>query len=107
VSDPAIPGLPAQASQQLVHTLAEHPGVKQIWLFGSRAMGRARAGSDIDLALEGPQLNHHDLLQLMNQVDELLLAWKVDLSLRHQLPPELEAHLQRVGIPLLATKGSA
>lgn len=70
-------------------------------------MGRARMGSDIDLSLEGPQLNHHDLLQLIDQVDDLMLVWKVDLSLRHQLPPELEAHLQRVGIPLLATKGAA
>ena len=41
---------------------------------------------------------------LMDQVDDLLLAWKVDLSIRHQLPAELEAHLQRAGIPLL--KGS-
>ena len=68
-------------------------------------MGRERPGSDIDLSLQGPRLSHQDLLQLMEQVDELLLAWKVDLSIRHQLPPELEAHLQRVGVPLL--KGSS
>ena len=43
-------------------------------------MGRERPGSDIDLSLQGPRLRHQDLLQLMEQVDELLLAWKVDLS---------------------------
>lgn len=64
-------------------------------------MGRERPGSDIDLSLEGMELTHRDLLHLMDQVDDLLLAWKVDLSIRHQLPAELEAHLQRVGIPLL------
>jgi len=68
-------------------------------------MGRERPGSDIDLSLQGSRLSHQDLLKLMEQVDELLLAWKVDLSIRHQLPPELEAHLQRVGVPLL--KGSS
>ena len=68
-------------------------------------MGRERPGSDIDLSLEGMELTHRDLLHLMDQVDDLLLAWKVDLSIRHQLPAELEAHLQRVGIPLL--KGSS
>jgi len=34
---------------------------------------------------------------LMAAVDDLLLPWQVDLVLRHELPPELEAHLQRVG----------
>jgi predicted nucleotidyltransferase len=85
----------------LVETLAVYPGVAQIWLYGSRAMGRERPGSDIDLSLEGIELTHRDLLLLMDQVDDLLLAWKVDLSIRHQLPAELEADLQRVGIPLL------
>ena len=96
-----IPGLPAEASTALLTALAAHPGVEQIWLFGSRAMDRQRPGSDIDLSLEGPQLGHADLLVLLERIEELLLAWRVDLSLRAQLPPELEAHLQRVGIPLL------
>jgi predicted nucleotidyltransferase len=96
-----IPGLPAEASAALLSTLAAHPGVEQVWLYGSRAMDRERPGSDIDLSLEGHSLTHADLLQLLDAVDELLLAWKVDLSLRHQLPAELEAHLQRVGQPLI------
>jgi len=96
-----IPGLPVDASEALIHVLDSHPGVTQVWLYGSRAMNRHRPGSDIDLSLEGSSLDHSDLLQLMGEVDDLLLAWSVDLSLRHQLPPELEAHLQRVGRPLL------
>ena len=96
-----IPGLPAEASTALLSTLTAHPGVKQVWLYGSRAMGRERPGSDIDLSLEGSSLTHADLLQLLDAVDELLLAWTVDLSLRHQLPAALEAHLQRVGQPLI------
>jgi predicted nucleotidyltransferase len=101
-----IPGLPAEASAALLSTLAAHPGVEQVWLYGSRAMGRERPGSDIDLSLEGPNLTHADLLHLMDSVDELLLAWTVDLSLRHQLPTTLDAHLQRVARPLLS-RGAA
>jgi len=96
-----IPGLPDEASAALLQTLASHPKVEQVWLYGSRAMNRQRPGSDIDLSLEGAGLEHRDLLELMGNVDDLLLAWTVDLSMRHQLPPELEAHLQRVGLPLL------
>ena len=33
----------------------------------------------------------------MAAVDDLLLPWQVDLVLRHELPADLEAHLQRVG----------
>ena len=102
-----IPGLPAQASEALLQRLAAHPGVEQIWLYGSRAMARHRPGSDIDLCLEGEGLGHQDLLELIDAVDELLLAWTVDLSLRHQLPPPLLAHLQRVGIPLLRPPATA
>jgi predicted nucleotidyltransferase len=102
-----IPGLPTEASTALLETLASYPGVNQVWLYGSRAMGRERLGSDIDLSLEGPSLSHADLLQLMDAVDELLLAWKVDLTLRHQLPAELMAHLQRVGLPLLSSEAGS
>ena len=96
-----IPGLPAEASTALLETLSRSPKVKQVWLYGSRAMGRERLGSDVDLCLEGPSLTHADLLLLLEAIDELLLAWSVDLSLRHQLPAALEAHVQRVGVPLL------
>ena len=99
-----IPGLPEDASAALLRVLAAHPNVEQVWLYGSRAMNRHRPGSDIDLSLEGAGLDHRDLLELMGEVDDLLLAWRVDLSLRHQLPPELEAHLQRVGRPLLGDR---
>ena len=56
---------------------------------------------DIDLSLEGPSFTNADLLQLLDAVDELLMGWTVDLSLRHQLPAALEAHLQRAGQPLI------
>jgi len=60
-------------------------------------MGRHKRGSDIDLCLEGQQLSHRDRVQLMAAVDDLLLPWRVDLVLRHQLSADLEAHVQRVG----------
>jgi predicted nucleotidyltransferase len=77
--------------------LSQHHHVEAVLLFGSRAMGRHRPGSDLDLCLEGDQLTHRDRLQLMAAIDDLLLPWSVDLVLRHEMPPELEAHLQRVG----------
>lgn len=87
----------AQAQERLLAVLTAQPQVQRIWLFGSRAMGRDQPGSDLDLCLEAPQLSHSDRLRLLNAIDDLYLPLQVDLVLRHELPAELEAHVQRVG----------
>ena len=92
-----IPGISEAAQQALLEQLAAVPQLEAIWLFGSRAMDRFQPGSDIDLCLEGSPLSHADRLRMMTAIDDLLLPWQVDLALRDELPPELEAHVQRVG----------
>jgi predicted nucleotidyltransferase len=92
-----IPGIPGPAAAHLLALLTAQPNLEALWLFGSRAMGRHHSGSDIDLCLDGPLLRHIDRLRLLAAVEELLLPWQVDLVLRHELPADLEAHLQRVG----------
>ena len=93
-----IPGIPEHCQHQLCQLFAAQPQLQAVLLFGSRAMGRYRQGSDIDLCLEGSQLSHADRLRMMAAVDDLLLPWQVDFLLRHELPADLEAHLQRVGV---------
>jgi predicted nucleotidyltransferase len=93
----AIPGIPAVRLRQFEPLFSAQPMLHAVWLFGSRAMGRHQSGSDIDLCLEGQHLSHQDRLRLMAAIDDLLLPWKVDLVLRHELPPDLLAHLERVG----------
>jgi hypothetical protein len=60
-------------------------------------MGRHHSGSDIDLCLEAPQLSHADRLRLMAAVDDLLLTWPEHLLLRHEIPEDLGAHINRLG----------
>ncbi len=93
----AIPGLPPAASARLLGLLRAEPAVQEVWLYGSRAMGRHRPGSDIDLTLVAPDLRHHDRLRLMAALDDLLLPWSIDLSLQHELPDSLRDHVARVG----------
>jgi len=96
----AIPGLSASASERLLAVLAAEPAVRGVWLYGSRAMGRQRNGSDIDLTLIGATLEHQHLLQLLSAIDDLLLPWSVDLSLHADLNADLRDHIRRVGRPL-------
>ena len=34
----------------------QHPDIEQVWVYGSRAKGAHRPGSDVDLALIGPDV---------------------------------------------------
>ena len=92
-----IPGLPPDASARILAVLCAEPAVREVWLYGSRAMGRHRPGSDIDLTLVAPGLRHGDRLRLMAAIDDLLLPWSVDISLHHELPAPLQEHVARVG----------
>ena len=100
MSTPQIPGIPRSSQQALLAQLTGVSGLQAIWLFGSRAMERHQPGSDIDLCLDiasDQPLSHSDRLRLMAAIDDLLLPWTVDLALRQEIPPELNAHVQRVG----------
>lgn len=85
--------------ERIVAVLRQFPQVSRAVLFGSRAKGTARPGADIDLALEGPDLDHATLARIEHAIDEQLLPVKVDLI--HRGPhtkPELEEHIRRNGI---------
>ena len=92
-----IPGISGPQQQRLLDVLIQQADVDAIWLFGSRAMGKERPGSDIDLCVDAARLTHLERLRLMAAIDDLLLPWTVDLALRHELPPDLLSHVQRVG----------
>ncbi|MGE4442419.1 MAG: nucleotidyltransferase domain-containing protein [Desulfomicrobium sp.] len=91
-------GLPEEAIQEIQNALALYPEVKKAILYGSRAMGTFKPGSDIDLTLVGEGLTHNHLLGIMSDLDDLLLPWMIDLSLYADLDHSgLREHIDRVG----------
>lgn len=91
-------GLPLQAITALRTIFATYPDIEKVILYGSRAKGTYRQGSDIDLCIEGPLLDLTKLLAIENSIDDLLLPWKIDLSLKHQIDnQDLLDHINRVG----------
>lgn len=71
-------------------------------LYGSRAKGNFRANSDIDLMLIAPEISWQEFNQIEAEIDDLLMPWKVDLALKHQVENEaLLDHVKRVGIRFL------
>jgi predicted nucleotidyltransferase len=93
-------GLPPEAIAALNGVFAKYPAIEQVVLYGSRAKGNEKPGSDIDLTLIAPTLGLSDLLKIENEIDDLLLPYKVDLSLRHLIEnKDLLDHIARVGLP--------
>ena len=96
-------GLPADAVAAIQQVLAACPAVEQALLYGSRAKGNYKRGSDIDLTLKGDALDYHDLLRLLDELDDLLLPYLIDLSIYAQIDnPALREHIDRVGLVFYA-----
>lgn len=92
-------GLPDTAIQKLKEVFNQETRIKNVWLYGSRALGREKHASDIDLCIEAEALKLRDLHALERKIDDLNLPWKVDLSLKHQIDnPALVAHIEQFGI---------
>jgi uncharacterized protein len=88
------PGVIARLRTELART----PHLQRAVIFGSRAKGNYRHGSDIDIALFGPELTSADLLGLAGRIDDLLLPYQVDLCPVDTLDnQELLEHIRRVG----------
>lgn len=96
--EPSEFGLSPRALGLLRGVFAQNAHVERAIVYGSRAKGNYRNGSDIDITLEGPELTFMELTRIETALDDLSLPWEIDLSLiSHIDNPDLLAHIARVG----------
>lgn len=94
-------GLSKETISALLKVFNQYP-IDKVILYGSRAKGNFKDGSDIDITLVAPNLDLTQLLKIENEIDDLLLPYKVDLSLFHTIDnPDLILHIQKFGLPLI------
>tara|TARA_R110000868_G_scaffold247587_4_gene503982 strand:- start:297 stop:614 length:318 start_codon:yes stop_codon:yes gene_type:complete len=92
-------GLSAQNINAINSIFRQYPAVSEVILYGSRAKGNFRNGSDIDLTMLGNELDLTTQLRIENALDDLLLPYKIDLSVKaHIENPDLIDHIERVGL---------
>jgi predicted nucleotidyltransferase len=93
-------GISQSALDKIKAVLFSIQGVEHVILYGSRAKGNYKEGSDIDLTIKG-NLTFDDLTKTSVALDDLNLPWKIDLSLYSQIKnEELLAHIDRVGVDI-------
>ena len=91
-------GIAQLSLQKLDELFSRYKVIDKVIIYGSRAKGNFREGSDIDLALEGKELDSDVLLSIRNELDDLMLPYKIDLSIYKNISnEELLDHIKRVG----------
>ncbi len=91
-------GLSQETISKICGVFSRFPEIDEAILYGSRAKGNYREGSDIDLTLQGDALSLELLLKVMTEIDDLMLPYKFDLSIhKHINDKPLLEHIQRVG----------
>lgn len=94
-------GLPPLTLEKLSSVFARHDAIDAVLIYGSRAKGNYRAGSDIDLTIKGSEIPFAEFMQIEDQIDDLMLPYTVDLSQYPLLEnADLIAHIDRVGVEI-------
>jgi len=91
-------GLDISEVEALREIFMRHEPLEKAVIFGSRAKGNHREGSDVDIALTGPTMQFSDIVTLSLAIDELYLPFRVDLVLFNRIKEKaLVSHIERVG----------
>ncbi|MEL7639682.1 MAG: nucleotidyltransferase domain-containing protein [Solidesulfovibrio sp.] len=98
-------GLNEKTIEKIRSVLSRHPAIDKVVLYGSRAKGTHKLGSDIDLTMYSDDLSQKEMNQILDEIDSLDLPYIVDLSLFRELThASLLDHIQRVGIVFYSRK---
>ncbi len=91
-------GLAEEDIKKINSVFLKYIEITKVMIYGSRAKGDFKASSDIDLSVFTEKKDISFLFKIENEIDDLLLPYKVDLSLYGLLDNEnLKDHIDRVG----------
>jgi predicted nucleotidyltransferase len=91
-------GLKDKTIDQIRQVFSNYEELEQALIYGSRAKGNFKPGSDIDLTLMGDRLNQKLLNKIEDDIDDLMLPYTFDFSILNQVTnPDFTDHVKRVG----------
>lgn len=101
-------GLSQRSIDTMHNIFRKYESLNRVILYGSRAMGNYKNGSDIDITLEtGENFTDRDLLRICGELDDSDLPYFVDCSILANIKSqELREHIARVGKVLYERCGS-
>ncbi len=99
-------GLKQTDLENIVSILKRESNVEKAFIFGSRAKGVNRNGSDVDIALAGKNLSRNTIIQISYLLnEETTMPYKFDVLNYNTInSKELFSHIDRAG-KLIYSKG--
>lgn len=97
-------GLDEKVVKDIIYIFGKYKEVESACIFGSRARGDYREGSDIDIALFGEKLTNAINTKIYYEIDELYLPYKIDLINVNTLKNEekFKENILREGVEIYA-----
>jgi type I restriction enzyme S subunit len=92
-------GLKTNCIADIINVLKLQPEVEEALIFGSRAMGTYKNGSDIDIALKGEKITFDTIATIRLRLDELPYLYMYDIIDYKKISnPAVTAHIDELGI---------
>ena len=91
-------GLPEKTINKVNSVFEKHFEIEEVIIYGSRAKGNYREGSDIDITLKGKNIEYKNLSKINQEIDELNTPYLYDISIFEKFESkELIEHITRIG----------
>ncbi len=96
-------GLSIEQWKKIEKIFSHFSTIERVLVFGSRAQGNYSSGSDVDLAIQGQNFSHSDLLLLSGRLNEESdLPYQFDLvDYKKVQKKEFKEHIDQVGLVVL------
>ncbi|MGO3740250.1 MAG: nucleotidyltransferase domain-containing protein [Marinomonas foliarum] len=96
-------GIPTSLLEKMSETFSKYPDIEKVTLFGSRATGNFRNGSDIDLSISTPKADIIPTLRV--ELDDLNSPYMIDLVDENNLTNQaLLKQIRESGVIIYATQ---
>jgi predicted nucleotidyltransferase len=97
MKQPKLFGLPDKTIELMSEIFIKYPGIEKVLIYGSRARGDYKNGSDIDLTMLG-DVSEDDKFRISELIYDLPIPYMCDLSIFKNIKNEnLIEHIERVG----------
>lgn len=91
-------GLTQKTIDKISSVFENYSEIVEVIIYGSRAKGNFREGSDIDLTLKGINISNNILSKINQQIDDLNTPYLYDISIFEKLESlEFIEHINKVG----------
>jgi uncharacterized protein len=96
-------GLKKDDLSDILKVINKYKEVKSAVIFGSRAKGNYKNGSDVDIALKGEDLTFSIVQNIRAELnEETIMPYKFDVIFYNKIVNnELISHIDRVGVKVL------